>query len=189
MTRRHRLESTRVDRRDKRLVNVLAGCAIVGSFVAVTALAAWAMDNQGEHDTNGGVYDSVVPCATEDSTGCFWDASEQGNGQGHDVLNPPAPAPIILPVADVSPAPAPAESTQVDQPPVVTEQPTEQPAGSCVPGDAEVACGPVTAYDEGMLICGTDAAPAIDQDTHGNWWAYCEPAMVNDDGTLWTDGN
>jgi hypothetical protein len=27
------------------------------------------------------------PCATEDSTYCLWDASEQGNGEGFDVIN------------------------------------------------------------------------------------------------------
>lgn len=26
-------------------------------------------------------------CATEDSTNCFWDASEQGNGLGNDLWN------------------------------------------------------------------------------------------------------
>lgn len=26
-------------------------------------------------------------CATEDSTNCFWDASEQGNGIGNDLWN------------------------------------------------------------------------------------------------------
>lgn len=28
-----------------------------------------------------------MPCATEDSVKCFWDASEQGNGLGEDVWN------------------------------------------------------------------------------------------------------
>lgn len=26
-------------------------------------------------------------CVTEDSTGCYWDASEQGNGLGNDLWN------------------------------------------------------------------------------------------------------
>lgn len=30
---------------------------------------------------------SIPLCATEDSTGCFWDASEQGNGKGKDLWN------------------------------------------------------------------------------------------------------
>jgi hypothetical protein len=29
----------------------------------------------------------LVECATEDSTGCYWDASEQGNGLGQDLWN------------------------------------------------------------------------------------------------------
>lgn len=28
-----------------------------------------------------------VECPTEDSTNCFWDASEQGNGLGQDLWN------------------------------------------------------------------------------------------------------
>lgn len=38
---------------------------------------------------------------------------------------------------------------------------------------------------EGTLICGKDAAPALDYNEVWGWWAYCEPAMVNEDGTLW----
>lgn len=35
------------------------------------------------------VQDSALkPCATEDSPHCYWDSSEQGNGLGHDVVNP-----------------------------------------------------------------------------------------------------
>lgn len=30
----------------------------------------------------------LPPCPTEDSTGCYWDASEHGNGQGSDLVNP-----------------------------------------------------------------------------------------------------
>lgn len=28
----------------------------------------------------------LPPCATEDSTGCYWDADTRGNGTGHDVV-------------------------------------------------------------------------------------------------------
>ncbi|QWS69369.1 membrane protein [Microbacterium phage Necrophoxinus] len=31
---------------------------------------------------------TLPPCATEDSTGCYWDASESGNGHGWDLVNP-----------------------------------------------------------------------------------------------------
>lgn len=30
---------------------------------------------------------TTVECPTEDSTNCFWDASEQGNGLGNDLWN------------------------------------------------------------------------------------------------------
>ncbi|QNL30071.1 hypothetical protein SEA_CASEND_104 [Microbacterium phage Casend] len=42
-----------------------------------------------DHSPNGGEYDSLPPCLTEDSDNCVWDASEQGNGEGHDVVNQP----------------------------------------------------------------------------------------------------
>lgn len=36
------------------------------------------------------------------------------------------------------------------------------------------------AMDEGMLICGPYAMPAIDFDPSGRgWWAYCEPALID----------
>lgn len=28
----------------------------------------------------------LPPCATEDSTNCYWDAQTQGNGQGTDLV-------------------------------------------------------------------------------------------------------
>lgn len=30
----------------------------------------------------------LPPCATEDSTGCYWDADTMGNGLGSDVVAP-----------------------------------------------------------------------------------------------------
>ena len=53
--------------------------------VLLGMLAAWAL-------TGGGIPASVnedellPPCATEDSTGCYWDAGTRGNGQGSDVV-------------------------------------------------------------------------------------------------------
>lgn len=38
-----------------------------------------------EPPVRGGL--SIPACATEDSVGCYWDASEQGNGLGEDVWN------------------------------------------------------------------------------------------------------
>lgn len=101
--------STRVDRRNQALLNLAAGCAVVGSIVAVSwgivALASTPLEEctptstsvcsgpPSEHDTNGADYDSLPPCVTEDSDACYWDASEHGNGAGHDVVNAPLPRP------------------------------------------------------------------------------------------------
>tara|TARA_R110000851_G_scaffold4520_1_gene18457 strand:+ start:2180 stop:2584 length:405 start_codon:yes stop_codon:yes gene_type:complete len=30
--------------------------------------------------------ENLPPCPTEDSTACYWDASERGNGHGHDFI-------------------------------------------------------------------------------------------------------
>lgn len=30
---------------------------------------------------------ALGPCEQEDSRNCYWDASEQGNGQGHDFID------------------------------------------------------------------------------------------------------
>lgn len=35
-----------------------------------------------------GAVRDLPPCPTEDSTGCYWDASQSGNGLGVDVVNP-----------------------------------------------------------------------------------------------------
>lgn len=44
----------------------------IGALIALSALA---------------LAPTFLPqCATEDSESCYWDASEQGNGQGHDVI-------------------------------------------------------------------------------------------------------
>lgn len=32
-----------------------------------------------------------IPCATEDSTMCFWNAKTRGNGQGHSFVSIPVP--------------------------------------------------------------------------------------------------
>lgn len=32
--------------------------------------------------------ETLPPCATEDSTHCYWDASTMGNGLGSDVVSP-----------------------------------------------------------------------------------------------------
>lgn len=52
----------------------LAGGLIVGSLVSGLA-----------HDL---LTPDLPPCATEDSTGCYWDADTMGNSQGEDVVAP-----------------------------------------------------------------------------------------------------
>lgn len=116
---------------------------------------------------------TLPPCPTEDSDNCYWDADTMGNGQGTDsVVVIPTESPEIVPATPAEPVvPLPVELPATDSDPVVDEVPVKD--------------GARQDYDLGVLECGVNAAPAVDQDEYGNWWAYCEPALVNDDGTLW----
>lgn len=116
--------------------------------------------------TDEPIQPTLVPCATEDSDNCYWDADTSGNQQGTDSVV-------------ITPTPEPTAEPSIEPEPMPTEIPMELPEAAGRPADFEQAQGPVSQYDEGVLFCGTDAMPAIDQDPYGNWWAYCEPAMVD----------
>lgn len=104
----------------------------------------------------------LPPCPTEDSEGCYWDASEHGNGEGVDVVAPPAAEPDTTEPEVVTPAPEPV----TEQPEPVT--PWAQPTP---PADWPFTTGET-------LVCGHDAKPALDYREDVGWWAYCEPALV-----------
>lgn len=53
------------------LVGFVIGCSITFGIMAPALTAP-----------------SLPPCLTEDSTGCYWDADTQGNGDGRDVVTP-----------------------------------------------------------------------------------------------------
>lgn len=54
--------------------NIIAVVIVAGSIFGVVAMASLAIDD------SDGV--GLPACATEDSDNCYWDAEEQGNGQG-----------------------------------------------------------------------------------------------------------
>ena len=54
-------------------------------FAPVLGIHALAYALVPEPAVQGGL--TFPACATEDSTGCYWDASEQGNGLGQDLWN------------------------------------------------------------------------------------------------------
>lgn len=57
--------------------------------VALLAALALAAGIAGGTLTRYAIEDATLPpCPTEDSTGCYWDASESGNGLGNDVVTP-----------------------------------------------------------------------------------------------------
>lgn len=108
----------------------------------------------------------LPPCPTEDSDGCYWDASEQGDGNGNDVVSQP--------VTEPEPEPEPEPDWGPD-----TVSPDDQVLTDTKPGKDWMEDNRVLTWDTGTLECGVNAKPAIDQDQYGNWWAYCEPALVD----------
>lgn len=74
---------------------------------------------------------------------------------------------------------------EAEKPEGVTEvepEITQESIGDKTPAEVEAQ---YPGMDFGELICGKDAAPAIDYNEEWGWWAYCEPAMVTEEGTLW----
>lgn len=121
-------------------------------------------------------------CATEDSDNCYWDAKLMGDGTGRsfdaidgkvyywDEVEPVVP-PVEQPaVIATDPAPV----------PTFTPAPKPEPKPSVAPKPTTVDPNQKTTWDTGTLECGINAKPAIDQDQYGNWWAYCEPALIGD---------
>jgi len=99
-----------------------------------------------------------------------------------DLPDLPAPEPAELtptitpaePVETVEPAPA--EPAPVEPAPVPTAAPTAPPVST----DPSLDFAKQD-WDLDTLECGVNAKPAVDQDGYGNWWAYCEPALVGEE--------
>jgi len=75
--------------------NFQAGCLVIAA-VAFGMLVAGpnpiTPESQPQNGTTSPTSHStetlLPPCPEEDSPNCYWDASERGNGLGHDVVNP-----------------------------------------------------------------------------------------------------
>lgn len=55
-------------------------CVYVGAAVFALLLVIGAMISRPNPD-------ALLPCTSEDSTHCYWDAQTQGNGHGHDFVS------------------------------------------------------------------------------------------------------
>lgn len=70
---------------DRRSVARFGFCAFL-VLAGITVGACWATLNQAVATVESGVenstLDSLLPCPTEDSDNCYWDAATRGNGQG-----------------------------------------------------------------------------------------------------------
>lgn len=128
--------------------------ALIGGILGVGLILGVAASNIPADEP------TLPPCATEDSDNCYWDADTMGNGLGHDSI-----------VIELPPVPRTPAATPSMAPVTPVEVPTELPLPPVDPGARQ-------GYDEGTLNCGVNAGVAVDQDEHGNWWAYCEPALV-----------
>lgn len=95
-----------------------------------------------------------------------------------DEIDPVKGAEVIL----VTEQPVIETEAEVETPQLPEPAITEEIIGDADPAEVEAQYPDM---DFGELICGKDAAPAIDYDEEWGWWAYCEPAMVNEDGSLW----
>lgn len=78
----------------------LAGTLITGAFLG-SMLVPNSPTDQGEVKTVD--WTRSVPCATEDSVSCYWDATKHGNGQGRSFVTDAEgnvtylPAPVPMP--------------------------------------------------------------------------------------------
>lgn len=67
------------------------GTRRVGNALVIIVLAVIAMVAIGSMTSTDDWTRGYEPCATEDSAGpCYWDADEQGNGQGRSFVVEPA---------------------------------------------------------------------------------------------------
>jgi hypothetical protein len=88
-----------------------------------------------------------------------------------------------VPTATPTPTPSPTASALSTPTPTPTILPNDKPEDRALPAvtrpkDGQRATGAWQDFDKGTLQCGVNARPAVDKDPYGNWWAYCEPALV-----------
>jgi hypothetical protein len=74
------------------LANLIVGLLIAGLTIWWINIAIEDIPDPAATPTHSAVNeDSLPPCPTEDSDGCYWDADTMGNGHGHDVVTLPVP--------------------------------------------------------------------------------------------------
>lgn len=118
-------------------------------------------------------YPSLAPCDTDDGTNCYWDASTHGNGKGKSFVNWDG--------VTYYPKAKPKVRTVTEYVEVPVEKRVEVRVGvSRTDWLNQWPTAPLKGYDEGVLMCGVNAAPALDTTPDGNNWAYCEPALAED---------
>lgn len=65
-------------------VATVLGAAFLALCIGAMLGAGIVMNAVADRSLNMG--DTLLPCPTEDSVGCYWDAETMGNGQGHDIV-------------------------------------------------------------------------------------------------------
>lgn len=67
--------------------DALVGQFFVGFLGALLLCWAFLLITTPDENDRGVVNEDLPPCATEDSTGCYWDADTRGNRHGDDVID------------------------------------------------------------------------------------------------------
>lgn len=149
---------------DMRMISKLGTAAVIGAVAGVLAVGCIAA-------SDGSEVAPAAPVVVE------LDApAEVAPADPAEEVAPAEPAEEVAPAEPDVAAPADA-AEPVDTAPAAEVAPVEVapvPEVAC----ADDVCGPILEYDTGVLECGVNARPAVDQDRYGNWWAYCEPALA-----------
>ena len=72
------------------LAGVITGAVLTAAIIAVSPAPAAQSSSPSGLPTPAqlAMIDALVPCISEDSIGCYWDASARGNGTGQDFVSP-----------------------------------------------------------------------------------------------------
>lgn len=66
---------------------VVQGLTYIALLAAVVILPHWIAYTLVPDAAHNGVTNSIVQCATEDSTNCYWNAATMGNGTGNSFID------------------------------------------------------------------------------------------------------
>lgn len=157
--------------------------ALVGACIALVAMLVWAwslIEPLPSSEPSSSSVDVVAPVTEPEP-----ELSQSGTPEPEpEPVAAATPAPVPAPVdVDAGARPAPGQPTDeptsdLSQSGTATE-PRPAPAPLVTDRLQGEPAGPMLDYERDTLECGATARPAVDVDAHGNWWAYCEPGLID----------